>query len=88
MFFFSVQSDDDSNDEADDKEKDEEVPVIPEPARDAQLEEAYKLEKEDAGSDEVDSDDNDDDYQENGEITELTKTQKREAAVYISKSCF
>lgn len=80
---FLVQSDDESDDEAAEKTKDVEAePAVPEPARDAQLEEAYKLEKEDAGSDEVDSDD-DDDEQQNGEVVELTKEQKREAEVFL-----
>lgn len=84
LISFQVQSDDESDDEAAVKTKDvEEEPAVPEPARDAQLEEAYKLEKEDAGSDEVDSDDDDDEEQQNGEAVELTKEQKREAEVII-----
>lgn len=60
-------------------------PDVPEPERDAALEEAYKLEKEDADSDEEVSEDDDDDDADAGETdgVELTKEQKRELEVSV-----
>lgn len=76
--FSAVQSDDSDDD---DQPKEDDEPDVPEPERDAALEEAYKLEKEDADSDEVDSDDDD----EVKPIVELSKEEKREAEVSVIK---
>lgn len=77
-----------SDEESDAEQPQEEIePDVPEPERDAALEEAYKLEKEDADSDEeVSDDDDDEDDEENNEAgetagVELTKEQKRELEV-------
>lgn len=67
---------DESEDEDVDKTQEKDEPLVPEPERDAQLEEAFKLEMEDADSDEDQSIDDDEeavDIDEN-----LTKEQKRE----------
>lgn len=64
-----------------DKATKEDEPPVPEPERDAQLEEAYKLEKEDADSDEEESDDDDADDSKVNEDVVLTKEQKRELEV-------
>lgn len=74
-----VQSDDDISDEekADEPEED-----IPEPERDAQLEEAYRLEKEDADSDDAENSDADGDdiMYKNENEDEDEKTKKRREA--------
>lgn len=90
--FRGAEQSDDSEHEGD-ADKDEaaaaeEEPSVPEPERDAALEEAYKLEKEDAGSDEEDSDDDDDEDEAdvNGVAKEpLSKEQKREAEVCVER---
>lgn len=76
-----------SDESEDDQPKEEDEPLVPEPERDAALEEAYKLEKEDAGSDEdVSDDDDEDDENATGlDGVELTKDQRRELEVSL---CF
>lgn len=77
----------DENENSDESDAEELVPDVPEPERDAALEEAYKMEKEDAGSDEEQSDDDDDDDADDADVgidgAELTKEQKRELEVSI-----
>lgn len=78
-------SDDESDEEHDEsKSKSDEDIHIPEPARDAQLEEIYKLERKDAGSDENDSDDEDD---ENDDEETKEKNRKRREEVNPSLTC-
>jgi len=78
---------DDSDDEKDESKAKSDEEDVPEPERDAQLEEAFKLEREDADSDDDGSEDDDDedDDEETKEKNKKRREEKKKMAVQAGK---
>jgi len=77
------QSDDSDEENDESKVKSDDDDELPEPERDAQLEEAFKMEREDADSDE--SEDDEDDDEETREKNKKRREEKKKMAVQAGK---
>lgn len=81
IFLNLLLDDENENDLSNDANDEDDFEAIPEPERDAQLEKAYLLEKEDANSGDEEEESDDSDVEKDTTDEPLSKKQKREEEV-------